>query len=42
MDWLQVSHLVEVIKLHSSDCSTDTRGDGFAGITNKVRDREDL
>ena len=35
-------NLVEVIKLHTSHCSTDTRGDGLASISNKVGDGEDL
>ena len=33
-----VAYLVEVIKLYSSDCTTHTRGNGLASITNKVGD----
>ena len=33
-----VAHLVEVVKLYSSDCTAYTRGNGLASITNKVRD----
>lgn len=35
-------YLVEVIKLDSCHSSSNARCDGFAGVTNKVRDREDL
>ena len=37
-----VADLMEVIKLHPSHSSTDTGGNGLAGITNKVWNREDL
>ena len=37
-----VSHLMEVIELYPSHSSTDSGGNGLTGITNKVRNREDL
>lgn len=33
-------NLVEIIKLHGGDGSSDPGGDGFTGVSDKVRDRE--
>ncbi len=35
-------YLVEVVKLDPCNGSTNTRGDGLASISHKVRHREDL
>ena len=37
----QVSmYLMEVIKRHSCNSSSDSRGNGFTGVSNKIRNRK--
>ena len=41
-EMLTRTYLVEVIELNASNGTTDTRGDGLAGVADKVRHRKEL
>ena len=34
--------LVEIVELCAGDCTTDTRGDGFRGIADEIRNGEEF